>query len=229
MMPIRSSRALERRATLTRFRARRRAEGAVLFVTATTLALLASLGLYALTTTRGEVSASGYMSRVSLTEGIEQWAENAAMSDLTNEGPSLISIAQNNTAYGTSATASGCQALANVPSSAPPQTKACQQKFMAAYLTSVTGTTPPILWSPTGRTMAASPDFFTEMTNVDQGTSPCVGYGTTNAVARLVTVTTYGILRMNGNAAALTGTQIVHQGRGHLTLCVTTSGGNTTS
>ena len=228
MMPNRSSRAHEREATLTRFRARRRAEGAVLFVTATTLALLASLGLYALANTRGEVSASGYMSRVSLTEGLEQWAENAAMSDVTIEGPSLISIAQNNSAYGASTT-SGCQALANVPSSAPPQTKACEQKFMNAYLTSVTGTTPPILWSPTGRTMAASPDFFTEMTNVDEGLSACVGYGTTNAVPRMVTVTTYGILRMNGNASALTGTQIVHQGRGHLTFCVTTSGGNTTS
>ena len=229
MMPIRPSRALERRATLTRFRARRRAEGAVLFVTATTLALLASLGLYALANTRGEVSASGYMSRVSLTEGLEQWAQNAAMSDLTLEGPSLISIAQNQTAYGTSTTASGCQSLVNVPTSAPTQTKACQQKFLAAYLTSVAGTTPPILWSPTGRTLAASADLFTEMTNVDEAISSPVGYGSTNAVFRMVTITTYGILRMTGNASALTGTQIVHQGRGHLIVGPITINGNTTS
>ncbi len=219
---------------LTRARARRRADGAVIFVTAMTMAVLASLGLYALSATRTEVRASGYMSRTSLVEGLELWGLNAAMNNLTTGAAALISAAEGagTTSWNASTTnvaLHGCQALANVQSYAPQQTKACLVQPMSTYLSGPNGPAPPVLWAPAGRTINATVDLFTEMTNVDQPLAQPKGFGLTTTAFRMVTLTSYGILRAAAVNGGQVSTEVVHQGRGHLIVGPIQVNGNTTS
>ena len=219
------------RIILERARARRRADGAVIFVTAMTMAVLASLGLYALSATRTEVRASGYMSRASMVEGLELWGLNSAMNNLTSGAGPLVGAATGSATTSWQATGSlhGCQALANVGADAPQQTKACLVQPMSTYLSTPNGPAPPVLWSPSGRAMNATVDLFTEMTNVDQPLGQPKGFGLTTTAFRMVTLTSYGILRAGGGVSGGVSTEVVHQGRGHLIVGPIAVPGNTTS
>ncbi len=210
-----------------RAKARKRQDGAIIFITAMTLALLASLGLYALSATRAEVRASGYMTRVNMSEGLQQWALGAAVARMNFGAATMIGQAETPgpcvapatcTAYDATAPLHGCQALANVPTWESAQTKACLSMPLSLY-TSINGqqgTTAPIMWSTPGRSYQADVDLFTEMTNADEPLTQPAGYGQGTSAFRIVTLTTYGILKMHNAAAAGTSASIVHQGRGHL-------------
>jgi hypothetical protein len=219
---VRSSRPARLRAA-----ARRRADGAIIFITAMTLALLASLGLYALSATRSEVKASGYMTRVNMTEGIQQWALSAAMASLNSGAAKMIGQAETPgpctspltcSSYDSTKPLNNCQALANVPSTETAQAKACLNMPLAVYTSTSgsQGSAAPIMWSTPGRTYQANVDLFTEMTNADEPLTQPAGYGQGTTAFRLVTLTTYGILHMHMGTSTGTSANIVHQGRGHL-------------
>jgi hypothetical protein len=73
-----------------RVQRRRRSEGAVIFIVATTLALLAGMGVYALTSTTSEVRTAGYQRQATQAHYVTDLGTTAAVETFSPENASYI-------------------------------------------------------------------------------------------------------------------------------------------
>ena len=117
----------DRTTLLTRARARRRERGAVVFIVAMTLAVLASLGLFALVSASTEVKTAGFERQSLQTHYL---AESATLATASMVGPdyaqAVESSMRNNTDYNTSLPRNHCVSLESVPATADGPSKECK-------------------------------------------------------------------------------------------------------
>ncbi len=102
---------------------RRREEGAVMFVVAMTLAVLASVGIYALAAAATEVRTSGNERQNTQTHYLSEYGVLGAAREMAG-GRALLTV---NAMKSTTYRDTNCVSLQGVPATAPPSALACQR------------------------------------------------------------------------------------------------------
>ncbi len=184
----------KRRATL-----RRRGRGAVMFIVAMTLAVLASVGMYALVASSVEIKTSGYGKQAAQTHYLAEYGMLAAAQDLNGTNAQLY--------LGLMTTAStndlSCTSLVGAGVSNTNLTKACRRmgsKELAAVWGGTSAVTANVGKWPSGVTTAGSfgpypqsGDFYIELTDPAQASAP-PGYDVKLGLCfAQFTVSSYGI------------------------------------
>ncbi len=213
-------RARQSPVNLALFRAarREREEGAVIFIVAMTLAVLASLGLYALASTANEMKTAGFERQNTQAHYLSEYGVLGAANNVNPTTAQLyLGLMMDPTRRDTN-----CISLPGVNLSDPliPNTvKACRRmgsgELNKAWLSSAQGALPPnALGSP-----ALSGDFFIELTDPAQ-TQPPPGYDMKLGLCfAQFTLTSVGLTQ---SAAGTTGQQVygsegVEVARAHIT------------
>ncbi|MFO0679547.1 MAG: hypothetical protein U0169_23675 [Polyangiaceae bacterium] len=199
-------------ATKARARRRAREEGATIFIVATTLAVLASLGVYALRSAATEVKTSGHGRQAAQVQYLAEYGLLAGAQDVA--GPKVGSYL--GLMYTGTTTDSKCNALEGVPASASAITRACRrtgkgelESIWAASLTarSLPTIKPTESWIGTTvpGSLGANPtagDFYYEVTEPSQAPPP-VGYNLALGMCFLdFTVTATGLSYPDVNVTA---------------------------
>ncbi len=213
-----------------RARARRRARGAVLFIVSMTLAVLASLGLYALSAASVEVKTSGYGRQNAQTHYLSEYGVAAAANDMNGtNAPLYLSLMKDPTKRDTN-----CVSLLGVQNTAAELSKACR-RMGAAEMASVWGTNSygnkvKAVEKYDGTTVAGSlgpyalaGDFFVEITDPAQA-APVAGNGTNMPMCYVqYTVTSVGVTQPDTNLiqslppTAFFGSEGLETSRGRIT------------
>jgi hypothetical protein len=185
--------------SLAKLRASRRRDqdGAAMFVVAMTIAVLASVGIFALAAASTEVRMSGNERQSTQTHYLSEYGILGAAHELT---PMTI-----DNEFGLMATMpdTGCLALANVPATATPKSLFCRRRGSAELsqtwvnngntrIDAYAGTAPFAPNIPPG-SLGATPmngDFFVEET--DQDDAEAKG-SSGNHCTKLLTLTSYGL------------------------------------
>jgi type II secretory pathway pseudopilin PulG len=185
-------------------RARRRTHqrGAVMFIVAMTLAVIAAMGMYALQTASTEVKTAGYIRQQVQTQYLSQFAFWSMMQSLANNGQT----------YSTTMTQqpdTACSSLFNISTQATANTQsiACHRAMSAELGTQVVpagspaATLLPPFTNLTGDAtrgavgLATNPDFYVEVIDQNQRQPP-PGYATNSSSAVCfseVTASTFGV------------------------------------
>jgi hypothetical protein len=169
-----------------RARGRGRQAGAAMFVVAMTLAVLASVGIYALTAAAIEVRTSGNERQNTQTHYLAEYGVVAAAHEITTAaakwqlGVMLDPLKRDGIKAGS--TDHPCLALQNVPATADAMTLACRrlgsQELQGAWATKATtaypGTTPLMATVDPGSLgpIPLTGDFFVELTDPWQANTP---------------------------------------------------------
>ena len=151
-------------------RRRRRSGGAIMFIVAMTLAVLASLGLYALQSASVEVKTSGYVRESAQSHYLSEYGALAGVNAMTGTtGQLYLGMMQNTTTWDTQ-----CWSLKGVDPSASNLTKSCR-RMGSSEIGSAWGTSvkPVVAASPTAAgslgPYAWTGDFFVEITDPSLG------------------------------------------------------------
>ncbi len=213
-----------------RARARRRSRGAIVFIVSMTLAVLASLGLYALAAASTEVKTSGYGRQAAQTHYLSEYGVAAAANDMNGtNAPLYLSLMRDPTKRD-----SNCVSLQGVQVTAADLSKACR-RMGAAELSSVWGknlygnnvkAVEKFDGTSTAGSLgpfAISGDFFVEITDPAQA-APVAGNGTNMPMCYVqYTVTSVGITQPDTNLiqnlppTALYGSESLETSRGRIT------------
>jgi len=215
-----------------RWRARARERGAVVFIVAMTLAVLASLGMFALISASSEVKSAGYERQSVQTHYLAEYGMVAAAQKLGPDYAQAIEAQmRNSTDYNASYARNHCVSLESVPSTADAPSRECKilrmtdltqgwtAPFNATPLRAVSGSTPGSLG------FTALNGFFTvEVTDPVFGQPKAgmavLGQPLTTMCPVTFTVTTFGATFPNNASSNVTqtyGAAGVEQGRGRLT------------
>lgn len=157
-----------------RARARKSSAGAIIFIVAMTLAVLASLGLYALSASATEVKTSGYGRQAAQTHYLSEYGLTAGATDVSGTNAQLyLGMMLNATTRD-----SKCVSLMNVPTTASNLSQACR-RMGATEIQGTWGTSKNAVetWVPGTSAGSLGPfplkgDFFVEVTDVGQGQMP---------------------------------------------------------
>jgi hypothetical protein len=183
-----------------RARARRRQGGAAMFIVAMTLAVLASVGIYALAAAASEVRTSGNERQNTQSHYLAEYGVIGAAHEIS------ATTAQWYLGVMLTAPDTLCVALPGVPSTAPPTTRACRRvgsvELGTPWKTAVT-----VPYAANKQAFEADPgslgpipmsgDFFVELTDPSQTTSPARYALGLNLCFIGVTATSTGITRPN--------------------------------
>jgi hypothetical protein len=189
----------KRRATLGR-----RDEGAVMFIVAMTLAVLASVGVYALAAAATEVRTSGNERQNTQTHYLSEYGVLGAAREMTGSRALFTVKLMKSTTYRDT----NCVSLQGVPATAPPAALACVRmggaELGASWLinppvTQYGGSTTPAQPYTAGMapgSLGSTPtlgDFFVELTEPMQLDAPARFSTNTNACFAQITVTSFGL------------------------------------
>jgi hypothetical protein len=206
---------------------RRREDGAVMFVVAMTLAVLASVGIYALAAAATEVRTSGNERQNTQTHYLAEYGVLGAAREMAG-GRALLTV---NAMKSTTYRDTNCVSLQGVPANAPPSALACQRLGSADLalnwykatdvVVHYTGTAPYAPGIPPG-SFGAVPmngDFFVELTEPMQ--LPASRYsGNANTCFAQLTATSVGFTQPfvpgQSNPTALYGGEGVETQRARL-------------
>ncbi len=215
--------------SLAKRRALRRAKsgGAIIFIVAMTLAVLASLGLYALTAASNEVKTSGYERQAAQTQYLAEYAILAAsqridpgvaagyLADLSNASRSQYNVALPH---------NGCYGLAGVAANTPQASRFCQKLQSSDFVN------PEWAVAPLAPSTVATPgslgatnftgDFAIEVTapmagpltqgfGIGPGSNTCDVMVTVTGVGRTMPTTGTAVVRYGASSLALTRAQVV--------------------
>jgi hypothetical protein len=205
------------RMALARAKRRRREGGAVLFIVAMTLAVLGSLGIYALQSTAYEVRASGNERQEMQTHYIAEYGAVAATSQInTGTAGFYIGVIMNSTDY---TATQPCYSLRGVPLvGSAPAAVACRrmgrdelgQNWLppanndnfSHSSTAFRYSNPPIVTEGSLGYSGVDPDFWVELTDPMQKQPPA-GYDLKqNLCFHQYTLTSYGMTKPNTNTSS---------------------------
>jgi len=173
---------------------RRRQEGAAMFVVAMMIAVLASLGVFALAAAATEVRMSGNERQSTQTHYMAEYGILAASYELGKNGKNEVGSMM--------AMKNPCVALGNVPATAPVNSRYCARNESKDYRNTVFtagpmaaaygGQDPYTKGIPPGSLGAVpmAPDFVVEET--DLGNAQAQGVSRDSCYTALITVTSYG-------------------------------------
>jgi hypothetical protein len=181
---------------------RRREDGAVMFIVAMTLAVLASVGVYALAAAAIEVKTSGNERQNTQTHYLSQYGILGVAREMTGSYARFTIGRMKSTTYQDT----NCVSLQAVPSTAPPATMACvrmgSQELGAAWTMPVVnqqygGTSPaqPYTAKVAPGTFGSAPmngDFFVELTEPMMLSAPSRYSSNTGACFAQITATSIG-------------------------------------
>jgi hypothetical protein len=193
---------------------RRREAGAALFIVAMTLAVLASLGIYALAATQNEVRTSGNERQNTQTHYLAEYGVLGAVHEISaTKAQLLFQVMMSKPDY-------PCVALPSVPATAGIQTRACRRMGAPELGSAWTGAT---ITDPYGGTVAFTPNmnpgslgptpmngnFFIELTDPMQRSAPTQYALNLNMCFIQLTVTSTGITQpvFPGNPTAAFGAE----------------------
>jgi hypothetical protein len=195
---------------------RRDQDGAAMFVVAMTIAVLASVGVYALAAASTEVRMSGNERQSTQTHYLAEYGILAAAHELNT-------TTIDNEFRMMSKDADTCLALANVPATAPPKSRFCRRRYSSdlsqtwvnggndrfvAY-----GATAPFTPNVPPGSFGATPmngDFFVEETDQDDAQAKLASG---NHCTKLLTLTSYGETQPTFALANSTTSQYGSEGR----------------
>lgn len=190
-----------------RARARRRQSGAAMFIVAMTMAVLASVGIYALAAAANEVRTSGNERQSTQTHYLAEYGIIGAAHEIS-ESVATFGI---QSMFNDKLRETACVALPGVPSTAPDMTRACRRlgslelkvlnapasSWTANVTETYTGSTPLLSTVDPGSfgPVPMSGDFFVELTDPSDANPPA-GYAMNlNMCFKQITVTSGGITR----------------------------------
>ncbi len=199
---------------------RARESGAAMFVVAMTISVLASVGVYALAAAANEVATSGNERQNTQTHYLTELGAIAVAHFVT--GPTADTYLN----IMTNTPTTPCQALPNVPVTAPAQTRACRwipstelaQTWTTPTATLAYGGTTPAQPFSTGiapgsfGTTPLNGDFYVELTDPSRAPPP-PGYSVGTICATQLTATVSGFTQPVF-AAAVAGSNISFEGEG---------------